>query len=184
MGQNHIKAVHGRFDGEGMNRYKKPEMKRALVLRIISIVMTAALGIVIIAAMVRSGGSSKPVEEVSASPVSLFQNDRSSKGTERLFKKYYGLNAADYDGVIIWLPKSNVDSEELLIVKLKDEAQSDELLNAIEDRLSSQKNIFEGYKPEQYDMCRKAVITHKGNYILYVVHPDAEAINAAFKKSL
>ena len=169
---------------EYLEKLKGIEWNKAFILRIISIAMVAALVIVIIVAMASTGGSAKPIEEVSADAVSLFENEYAEKASERMFKKYYGLNAADYDGVVLYLPKSNIDAQELLIVKCKDEVQSAELINAIESRLDSQKNIFESYEPEQYDLCCRAVVTERGNYILFAVHPDAESINAAFKKAL
>ena len=157
---------------------------RARILRLISILMTAGLVAVIFVYLLQSEGSNKPVEEVAAQVTVLFENEKSEKSPERMLKKHYGLNAQDYDGVVLYSPISNMDAEELLIVKLQSAQQMDELTEAVQERLDSQINIYEGYAPEQYDLCSHAVLDPEGNYFLFVVHADADRIQEAFRKAL
>lgn len=159
-------------------------INRAFILRIISIAMVAALAIVIIVFMTKTSGSKKSIDEVKPAVVAVFENDKSEESPERMFKKSFGLNAAEYDGVVLFSPKSNMDAEELLIVKLASEKQAEELLESIENRVTSRMNVFDGYAPDQYDLCKKAVIDHQGNYVLYVVHENADSVDAAFKQAL
>ena len=158
--------------------------KRAFILRMISILMVIALVVVIIIYLAGSSGSKKPVSEVASSIIGLFENERSELGQERMFKKHYGLNARDYSGVVLYSPISNMDAEELLLVKLTDESQADELTAAVETRLDSQTNVYEGYAPQQFELCRNAVIDLQGNYLLFVVHEDAALIDEAFRNAL
>ena len=158
--------------------------KRAFLLRIISILMVLALLVVIIVYLTRSSGSRRSAEEVAAQITGLFENERSSLSQERMFKKHYGFNARDYDGVILYSPISNMDAEELLLVKLKSEEQADELVASVEKRLESQMNIYEGYAPPQYELCRNAVIDLQGNFLLYVVHEDADRIDEVYRQAL
>jgi len=139
---------------------------------------------VIFVYLLQSEGSNKPVEEVAAQVTVLFENEKSEKSPERMLKKHYGLNAQDYDGVVLYSPISNMDAEELLIVKLQSAQQMDELTEAVQERLDSQINIYEGYAPEQYDLCSHAVLDPEGNYFLFVVHADADRIQDAFRKAL
>ena len=106
------------------------------------------------------------------------------EGTNSDLKKYYGLSASDYEGVVYYAPVSNMDAEELLIIKLKDTSQADTVESAIQSRLETQKNTFDGYGVEQYNLLEKSVLDVKGNYILYVVHADASKADQAFKNSL
>lgn len=106
------------------------------------------------------------------------------EGTNSDLKKYYGLSASDYEGVVYYAPVSNMDAEELLIIKLKDTSQADTVESAIQSRLETQKNTFDGYGIEQYNLLEKSVLDVKGNYILYVVHADASKADQAFKNSL
>lgn len=106
------------------------------------------------------------------------------EGTNSDLKKYYGLSASDYEGVVYYAPVSNMDAEELLIIKLKDTSQADTVESAIQSRLETQKNTFDGYGVEQYNLLEKSVLDVKGNYILYVVHADASKADQAFKNNL
>ncbi|MCF0229242.1 MAG: DUF4358 domain-containing protein [Parasporobacterium sp.] len=159
-------------------------VNRAFVLRIISFLMVAGLVIVIIVSMSGSRGSRKSIDEVSPVLIQLFENDRTELSPERMFKKHYGFNAADFDGVVLYSPKSNMDAEELLIVKLADENQGEALLAAAEQRRADQMNIYEGYAPEQYDLCKNGIADLQGNYFLYVVHENAAEIDSSFRKAL
>lgn len=159
-------------------------IRRALILRVISVSMVIALAVVIIVSLSGSNGSTKTVEEVAGQVTGLFENDRSEKSPERMFRKHYGLNAQDYDGVELYSPISNMDAEELLIVKLRDPEQMQELRDAAEVRLQSQTNIYEGYAPAQYELCCNAVFCEEGNFFLFVIHENADQIEAAFKGAL
>ena len=124
------------------------------------------------------------MDEVKPAVVSLFENDNAQESTDRYFKKYYGLNASDYENVVLYFPITNMDAEELLIVKLKDTSQADTVKAACETRQQTQIGIYEGYAPEQLSLCENAIIDVQGNYVLYVVHADAAQIDAAFRASL
>ena len=89
-----------------------------------------------------------------------------------------------YDEAVLYFPITNMDAEELLILKLADPSQAEAAAAAIQERNQSQINVYEGYAPEQYALCEDAVIDVQGNYILYVVHKDADRIDAAFREAL
>lgn len=102
----------------------------------------------------------------------------------RMVKRFYGLNPNDYDGILLYSPVTNMDANELLIVKLKDVSQSNEVEQAIRKRLATQKNSFEGYGAEQTKLLNDCVIKIKGNYILFLVGDHAANGEAAFVNSL
>ena len=101
-----------------------------------------------------------------------------------MFKKFYGLNASDYEGVTLYAPETNMNAQELLIVKLKDSSQAEAVTKAINSRLETQKSSFEGYGIEQFDMLENHILDVQGNFILYIVHPDAAKADQAFRNSL
>lgn len=158
--------------------------ERALNLHIFLILVTALLVTVIAVCLTGHSQSQKPVGEVAEPVITAFLGDRVQEGTGRILKKYYGLNPEEYDGVVLYYPLTNMDAEELLIIKLADTSQAEEVRNAIENRRSTQIGIYENYAPEQLALCEQAVIDVVGNYILYVVHEDAAAIDAVFRNSL
>ncbi len=90
------------------------------------------------------------------------------------FKRIFGLNAEDYEGVAYFKPISQMDVEELLIVKVKSEDQIETLEKAVEERIKSQKNSFDGYGAAQCALLEKAIVKEKGNFLFYCTSPDAE----------
>lgn len=102
----------------------------------------------------------------------------------RMFKRLYGLSASDYEGVVLYSPVSNMAAEELLIVKLNETSQLDSVKAAVEKRLETQLDSFDGYGVEQTKLLQDHVLYAKGNYIFYMVHADAAQAEQAFLKSL
>lgn len=107
-----------------------------------------------------------------------------SKESNRMFRRFYGLNPGDYEGVCFYAADSNMDAEELLIVKMKDNSQGEALTAAVEKRLQKQMESFEGYGAEQTRLLEKHVLLVRGNYLFYAVHKDAAKAKQAFLKSL
>ena len=102
-------------------------------------------------------------------------------GTQTL-KRLYGLDAADYDGVVLYTPSSAMGAEELLLVKLKSSDQMDTVYDAIMTRLDTQLNNFEGYGAEQTELLNSALIITQGNYALLSVGENNDAVRTAFDK--
>ncbi len=150
----------------------------------IRILMVFALLAFIIVLQRGDKTSTADIGDVATAVTAQLDLSNVQEGTNSDLKKYYGLSASDYEGVVYYAPVSNMDAEELLIIKLKDTSQADTVESAIQSRLETQKNTFDGYGVEQYNLLEKSVLDVKGNYILYVVHADASKADQAFKNSL
>ncbi len=150
----------------------------------VRILMVVALLAFIIVLLRGDKTSTADIDDVAAAVTAQLDLSNVQEGTNSDLKKYYGLSASDYEGVVYYAPVSNMDAEELLIIKLKDTSQADTVESAIQSRLETQKNTFDGYGVEQYNLLEKSVLDVKGNYILYVVHADASKADQAFKNSL
>ncbi len=100
------------------------------------------------------------------------------------FKRIFGLNAEDYEGVEYFKPVSQMDVEELLIVKLKDGQDSADLQDSVKERVSSQLDAFDGYGAAQCALLNKYILKVKGNVLFYCVSPDAGDYYSKFKKAL
>ena len=107
-----------------------------------------------------------------------------TKGTTQDLKRYYGLNAQDYDGVALYIPNDVMSVNELLIIKLKDESQAEQVEAAAKERLKTQKTSFEGYGAKQTKLLESAVLDTKGEYVLLAVSENADEMAGAFQKSL
>ncbi len=107
-----------------------------------------------------------------------------SPADNRMVKRLYGINVNDYEGVALYVSGSNMEVEEILVVKLKDFSQSESVETAIEERLRRQLESFEGYGPEQCRLLNDHVLDIRGNYILYAVDEKAETVDQAFRENL
>lgn len=128
--------------------------------------------------------SKASLKTVTEKVVKAIKIEGMEESNNRMFKKFYGLNASDYEGVTLYAPVTNMNAEELLIVKLKDSSQAEAVTKAINNRLETQKSSFEGYGIEQFDLLKNHILNVQGNFILYIVHPDAGKADEAFRNSL
>jgi hypothetical protein len=51
-------------------------------------------------------------------------------------------------------------------------------------RQQTKETTFEGYAPEQYDLCQNYILDEQGTYLLLIISPDAEEIDKLFQDSL
>lgn len=125
-----------------------------------------------------------PVKTISQNMLKVTNTDGMSQGTTQDLKKYYGLNANDYDGVMLYIPDDVMSVNEILVVKLKNQEQANEVEQAVKKRLKTQKSSFEGYGVNQTKLLNSAITETKGNYVMMVISEDAEKIFKAFKNSI
>ena len=103
-----------------------------------------------------------------------------TEGSELDIKKYYRLNPDDYEGISYYMPNTGMTAQEILLVKLNDMSQSDAVMAAMAERATQRATSFDGYAPEQYEMINDRVQLAKGNYVIMIIHPDAQAAKEAF----
>lgn len=153
-------------------------------LKVVNFILIALL--IVFIAHLLSGGktSSTPVETVAAKVTAAADLTNVTQADSQKLKKYYGLNANDYEGVAFYLGNSNMDVDEILIVRMKDSAQENALKDAMQTRIDTQTQSFEGYGVNQTKLLKDAVIDVKGNYALLVVNEKAAEADEAFRKSL
>lgn len=158
--------------------------KKISFLLPIRIVMVIALLVFIVYLQMDTKESDAPLETVADHVIQSISLDNMEESTNRMFKKFYGLNANDYEGVVLYTPLTNMNAEEILIIKLKDSSQGEAVSEAVNSRLETQKSSFEGYGVEQYALLEDHVLDVQGNYVLYIVHKDANKADQIFRDSL
>lgn len=164
---------------------KKTGKASNIFFTLFRIVLVAALvAAIVFYVFLRNRESTIPASDVFKKVEQTVKTEKMEKTTDRYFKKYYGLNAADYDSVLYYAPVSNMDAEELLVIKLKNSDQADAVTDAILKRQSDKEQSFEGYAPEQYALAQDYILDVQGNYILFVIDPKAEEIDNAFAGAL
>ncbi len=140
--------------------------------------------IVYIAVLLAAQGGDASAETVKGNVLSAADTEGMQEADAQDFKRYYGLNANDYEEVILFLPKDVMGVDELLIVRVKGGSQAEAVKEAAEKRLDTQTESFEGYGAEQTKLLKSAVLEERGSYVFMAVGKDADKAYAAFKKSL
>lgn len=116
--------------------------------------------------------------------VAVAELELMQEGDNQMVKRLYGLDPQDYEGVMLYTPTTNMGSEEILLVKLSSTSQQDAVASAIENRIATQMDSFEGYAQTQYEMLGNAVVEIQGNYILFVSAADPAPLRQAFLDAL
>ena len=125
----------------------------------------------------RESADDVPVKTLQENVMKAGTEEGMTKGTTQDLKRYYGLNAQDYDGVALYIPNDVMSVNELLIIKLKDESQAEQVEAAAKERLKTQKT-------KQTKLLESAVLDTKGEYVLLAVSENADEMAGAFQKSL
>lgn len=148
----------------------------------------AAVAVAVISLMVMFGGntvSSAEPEAVAAAVTKTIDMTNMVEADNQMVKRLYGLDPSSFDGCILYYPTTNMMAEELLIIRLADMSQQEMVRTAIENRLQTQKNTFEGYGVEQFAMLTgNSVIDIRGNYVLFVVNAACADAQKAFAGAL
>lgn len=124
------------------------------------------------------------LEEIESNIVNTIKIDNMEKGNQKSLRKIYGINPDDLDEFIIYIPKSNMEVEEMLILKVKNKENIDNIKENIEDRVDRQIKNFDGYGIEQVESLNEYKFKIKDNYILYAVSEKNEEIKELFIKSI
>ena len=123
--------------------------------------------------------------EVAEAVVETIDMENMLEADNQLIKRFYGLDPSSFESCILYYPTTNMMAEEVLIVKLKDTSQQEQVRTAIEKRIQTQKTTFEGYGVEQFDLLtNNAVVEVRGNFVLFIVNANSAEAQKAFLKAL
>ena len=70
---------------------------------------------------------------------------------------------------------SGATAEEYALIKAKDSAALGRIEKALKEHIAFQKTSFAGYVPSEVPKIEAAILSTKGNYIIYCVADDAKA---------
>ena len=155
-------------------------MKRAFY----GIARWICVAVAVISLMIMFGGntvSNADIADVEAAVTAEIDMTNMLSGDNKMIKRFYGLDPAQFESIVLYYPTTNMMAEELLIVKLSDMGQQEAVRAAVEARIATQKNTFEGYGVEQFEMLsHNAVVEVRGNYVLFVVNAASAEAQKAF----
>lgn len=152
-------------------------------IRFILLEAAALIGLVVLIVCIspRAVRDDADLAELSEAVFSAIKDENGFSQSDAMgLRKYYGLDANEYEDMMLYLPASNMDAAELLIVVMQNESQAEELETAIHERLEQQKKVFESYGVEQMGILNRAVVCIRGRYALFAVCADADIAKEAF----
>lgn len=153
----------------------------AAFLKFVSVVLIL---VYIMLLLIYTSGSTKPFADIAAEVEQNLDTETLVKMDTQALKRYYGLNSADYEGVMLYASQFNISAEEVLMIEVKSDQQMQEVRDAVDKRLETRLQTFEGYAPEQVQLIEQAQIQVRGQILFLAVSPHAESYAAAFAKSL
>lgn len=146
------------------------------------------VAVAVVSLMIMFGGntvSSADIADVEAAVTAEIDMTNMLSGDNKMIKRFYGLDPAQFESIVLYYPTTNMMAEELLVIKLSDTAQAEAVEAAIAARLETQKASFDGYGIEQYDMLtNNAVVEVRGNFVLFVVNAASAQAREAFLGAL
>ena len=146
--------------------------------------VVAAMLIIFISLTAGKGDSSAPFESVAEAVTKTLDQTNMTPADNQMVRRLYGLDPAQFEGVLCYSPTTNMNAEEVLLVKLQSDSQQDAVREAIEARRDSQMRTFDGYGFEQYAMLEESIIEVHGNYILFISSNDPKTTVKAFSDAL
>jgi len=98
-------------------------------------------------------------------------------------KKLYDINSDELEGFSLLTAPSNIKSDEIAILKVKDSGNVENVKNKITKRIDKQLKSFNGYLPNEYYLIQHNTVKVKGNYVIFIVSKDAEKVSNAFDEA-
>jgi len=149
------------------------------------ILMWAAVVIFVLLTVRKEPAASVSPEEMKALllKASSDPDNMKEEGAMKL-KSLYHLNRDDYEAVLLWVPSSNMDAQEMLVVKVKDEEQTAAVSDAMHQRIRDLRQMFSSYGIDQMALIDSAVVDVRGPWCLYASDRNSSEIRAAFRRAL
>lgn len=142
-----------------------------------------------IAVLIFSAGSASSVSNANPQDVwnAVYQSadiTNMQSAPNQIIKRFYGIDPSDYEFCALYYPLSNMDVDELLVVKYRDASQAESLIKAAEARLAGQKSVFESYGVGQMEsLTNHSLIDSRSGFVIFAVNPKDSEIHEAFIKA-
>lgn len=104
------------------------------------------------------------------------ESENISLVSSRTMNKDYGLRSDDYDGILLYESNESTEVNEIMVVKVKESSQRDDVKTAMKKRIEKRIKVFEGYGPDQTALLKESSILDKEGYVVLIISPNAESI--------
>lgn len=112
----------------------------------------------------------------------IIDSEHMDIGDSSKLRKLYYISKNEVEDFILYAPKSNMEANEVLILKAKNEEDIEQLKVKVEERIKKQSDSFKNYRPEEYDIISNRVLDIKGKYLILIISSESEKIEAAINK--
>ena len=155
--------------------------KRQRMISAMKYILLAIIVGYLVILMLYASGSKRAFSEVSKAVSSVLDSKELVQMDDQMLKRNYGLNSADYKGILYYSSPSSISAAEVLVIQVKNDAQ---IANAITHRKAERMEDFDSYLPEQVKLLEDAQESIRGRYIFFAVSSKASEYRSAFDKSL
>ncbi|HBL06405.1 MAG TPA: hypothetical protein DDZ33_05630 [Clostridium sp.] len=112
----------------------------------------------------------------------VIDDEQMDIGDSSKLRKLYYISKNEVEDFILYAPKSNMDANEVLVLKGKSEEVIQQLKVKVEGRIKKQSDSFNSYRPEEYDIISNRVLDIKGKYLILIISKDSATIEATINK--
>ena len=154
-------------------------MKKVFFAEVLAVLALAAVMLLL---LYKKEPADVPLSEVDRVFTDSFPTDGMEPAKDMRFKRSYGLNAADYEEVLYYIPDNTMSVNEFLVVKCFHEADTEAVLRACEARIAAQKRSFDGYGTNQTALLNQAELYSSGRYVCLFISEHASEWLTAVKK--
>lgn len=147
------------------------------------IICVAALLLFIAFLFVQNSAGSKTAEQIFTPVCESFKSEGLKTADATKLKKEFSLSDATVENYVYYCSDSIMEVRELLLLELKDPAESQEIFDRIKTRVDDKAKVFEKYAPEQNALLQQHVLQKRDKFIVFAVCDNPDEIKAAFKKA-
>ena len=101
---------------------------------------------------------------------------RMTKGDSRTLRRQYGINKDEAEKFLLYAPKSNMDADEILVLKTKSQDDLKVIKEKVQSRIDKQEKSFMQYRPKEYEIIKKCVLKEEGEYLILIISKDSSKI--------
>ena len=146
--------------------------------------VAATIAFLVLAGAGTDSGSAEPKKVMNAVCESADMTNL-QPAQNQIIKRLYGINPSDYEFCMLYYPKTNMDVDELLLIKISDRSQEKVLREAVESRLDKQKKAFESYGVGQMELLgNHSFVESRSGLFLFVVNSKDDDVRYAFLNAL
>lgn len=154
------------------------------VYPVIQVILVICLLCFLYVTLQQPKASQRPFDQVQAETVSSLSTDVMILQDNISIKRFTQLDPQAYQQMVYYKHSDPMIADELILVQFKDVEQADEFSNKIQQHIDDQKEIFEGYIPEEAAKLNSSILDVQANYALFVVSDSAKKIDEQFLQSL